>query len=490
MTKKGNGLSAIVLAGGRSTRFGGTTSKVLHPLCGRPLLGHVLEMLREVHRSTRLREVCVVVPPGREIERAFAGAKFPFKLSFAVQRKAAGTGDAAQVGLRSLGPAGEVLVCSGDVPLIRAETIVRLVQARRGAGAAAGILTSVLAEPGQLGRVLRTEGWITGVVEVWDATPEQMEIREINTCTYVFAREAFERVLPRLRADNAKKERYLTDVVGELVADGDHLAGVEGDPDEVLGTNTRAELAANARLARERFVDALMEAGVTVIDPTTTYIDADVRCGPDTVLLPNTYLEGATSVGSGCEIGPNVRLVDTKVGDGAVVTFAVARESKIGPEASVGPFASLRPGTVLAKGAKAGTFAEMKNARIGEGSKVPHFSYLGDVSVGRGSNIGAGTITCNYDGKDKHPTSIGDDVFIGSDSILVAPVRVGSGAYTGAGSVVTRDVRAGELVYGVPATGRTRSKKPKKKAAKKPAAGTGKKPRKAAAKRPTRRRKG
>ncbi len=486
MTNKGNGLSAIVLAAGRSTRFGGESSKVLHPLWGRPLLGHVLESLREVHRSTRLREVCVVVPPGREVEKAFGDAKFPFKLTFAVQRKAAGTGEAAQVGLRKLGPAPEVLVCSGDVPLITPATFVRLIEARREAGAAAGILTAVLKDPGQLGRVLRTEGWITGVVEVWDATPEQLEIAEINTCTYVFAREALERVLPRLRPDNARKERYLTDVVGELVADGEHLAGVLGDPDEVLGTNTRAEFAANARIARERFVGALMESGVTVIDPSTTYVDASVRCGPDSVLLPNTYLEGQTSVGSGCEIGPNVRLVDTKVGDGAVVTFAVARESKIGPGASVGPFASLRPGTVLAKGAKAGTFAEMKNARIGEGSKVPHFSYLGDVTVGRGSNIGAGTITCNYDGKDKHPTSIGDDVFIGSDSILVAPVRVGSGAYTGAGSVVTRDVGAGELVYGVPATGRKRNKKAKKKSA----AGNSKKPRRTAAKRPTKRRKG
>ncbi|MGH2758354.1 MAG: bifunctional UDP-N-acetylglucosamine diphosphorylase/glucosamine-1-phosphate N-acetyltransferase GlmU [Actinomycetota bacterium] len=484
MTPSAKGLSAIVLAAGRSTRFGGTSPKVLHPLCGRPILGHVLETLRAVHRSMRLREVCVVVPPGREVERAFAGVKFPFKLSFAVQKSAAGTGDAARVGLRKLGPAGEVLVCSGDVPLVRAGTLVELVRSRREAGSAAGILTAVLDDPGQLGRVLRTEGRITGVVEVWDAMPEQLELREINTCTYAFARDAFARVLPRLRADNAKKERYLTDVVGELVADGEHLAGVQGDPEEVLGTNTRAEFAAVAKIARDRIVGDLMATGVTVIDPDTTYVDADVRCGPDTVVLPNTYLEGSTSIGSGCEIGPNVRLVDTTVGDGAVVTFAVARESKIGPAASVGPFASLRPGTVLAKGAKVGTFAEMKNARIGEGSKVPHFSYLGDVTVGRDSNIGAGTITCNYDGRDKHPTAIGDEVFIGSDSILVAPVRVGSGAYTGAGSVVTRDVRPGELVYGVPATGRKRSKKATKKA------GKAKKPRKKAAKRPTRRRKG
>jgi bifunctional UDP-N-acetylglucosamine pyrophosphorylase/glucosamine-1-phosphate N-acetyltransferase len=214
-------------------------------------------------------------------------------------------------------------------------------------------------------------------------------------------------------------------------------------------------------IMRGRIIDRLMDAGVTVIDPRATYVDAGVRVGADTVLHPNTYLEGGTSVGAGCEIGPNVRLVDTKVGDGATVTFAVAVDAKIGPQATVGPFASLRPGTVLARGAKAGTFAEMKNARIGEGAKVPHFSYMGDVTVGRRSNIGAGTITSNYDGKDKHATKIGDDVFIGSDSILIAPVSVGRGAYTGAGSVVTRDVGAGETVYGVPATVRKRRSKGK-----------------------------
>ncbi len=481
MSRNNGGLAAVVLAGGRSTRFGGTTSKVLHPLWGRTLLGHVLDALRAVHRTTRLREVCVVVPPGKEIERALADERFPFKVSFAVQRSPKGTGDAARIALRKLGPAGEVLVCSADVPLIGAETLVSLVRARRESDAAAAVLTAVLHDPGQLGRVLRNDGRIAGVVEGWDATPEQLAIREINTCTYAFEREALGRALPRLREDNAKGERYLTDVVGELVAEGKHLADIEGDPDEVLGTNTRAELATVARLLRRRVINGLMDAAVTVIDPDTTYVDAGVTCGPDTVLHPNTFLEGSTKVGAGCQIGPNVRLVDCTVGDRAAVTFAVAREAKIGPGATVGPFASLRPGTVLAKGAKAGTFAEMKNARIGEGSKVPHFSYLGDVTVGRGSNIGAGTITCNYDGKDKHPTTIGDDVFIGSDSILVAPVRVASGAYTGAGSVVTRDVKSGELVYGVPAVPkrRTTKKKAKSKATKK------------AAKRPTKpRRKG
>jgi bifunctional UDP-N-acetylglucosamine pyrophosphorylase/glucosamine-1-phosphate N-acetyltransferase len=281
----------------------------------------------------------------------------------------------------------------------------------------------------------------------------------VNLCTYAFDRAALEKALPRVGSDNAQGERYLTDVAAELVAGGQGLTSVTGDLEEVFGTNTRAEFAAVSRIMRDRIVGDLMDAGVTVIDPDTTYVDAGVKVGADTVLRPNVYLEGTTTIGSRCEIGPGVQLIDSSVADDATVTFAVARGTRIGPAATVGPFASLRPGTVLARGAKAGTFAEMKNARIGEGAKVPHLSYMGDVTVGRGSNIGAGTITSNYDGKNKHATKIGDDVFIGSDSILVAPVRVGRGAYTGAGSVVTRDVGAGELVYGVPASPRKRRAK-------------------------------
>jgi bifunctional UDP-N-acetylglucosamine pyrophosphorylase/glucosamine-1-phosphate N-acetyltransferase len=433
------------------------------------VLLHVLDALREVNGAAKLHEVCVVVPTGRDVERSLDGVKYPFKLSFAVQREPKGTGDATRVALRKLGRSDDVLVCAADMPLVRAESLVDLVGARRENDAALSVLTA-MDGPASYGRILRTGDWITGVVEVRDATPEQLAIREVNTCTYVFRREALEGVLPKLRADNAQGEIYLTDAVGELVRSGEELTSVYADPEEVIGANTRAEFARVARVMRERLLEELMDSGVTVIDPDTTYVDVGVTCGPDTVLHPNTFLRGTTKVGSGCEIGPSVQLVDTKVGDGAVVTFAVAREAEIGPGASVGPFASLRPGTVLGKGAKAGTFAELKNARIGEGSKVPHFSYLGDVTVGRDSNIGAGTITCNYDGKDKHATKIGDEVFIGSDSILVAPVRVGSGAYTGAGSVVTRDVASGELVYGVPATSRKRSKaKPARgKAAKRP----------------------
>ena len=356
-----------------------------------------------------------------------------------------------------------MLVIAGDVPLVRSDSLVALVASRRDVEAAGALLTAVLPDGGPYGRIIRSAGQVNAIVEARDASREQLDVREISTCIFSFEREALAKALPKLSSDNAQKERYVTDVAGLLIDAGENLTSVEGAPTDVLGTNTRREFAVVAALCRERVVGDLMDNGVTVIDPATTYVDAGVVVGPDTVLHPNTYLEGTTKIGAGCAIGPNVHLVDTTVGDTATITFATAREAKVGAEAMVGPFVSLRPGTVLRKGAKAGTFVEMKNADIGEGAKVPHLSYMGDVSVGRNSNIGAGTITCNYDGKDKHPTRIGDDVFIGSDTILVAPVRVGRGAYTGAGSVVNRDVAAGDLVYGVPATSRKRSKKSKPK---------------------------
>ena len=467
MAKRSSSLGAVILAAGRSKRFKGTQPKVLHPLCGRPIVAHVLETLRELHRSVRISSVSIVVPPGKQIEKALAGQKYPFAVTYAVQKQAGGTGEAAAIGLKKLDAADEVLILAGDVPLVRAESLVALVRTRREADAAGAMLTAVLPDGGPYGRVLREGGWITGIVEIKDATPKQAQINEINTCVYAFDRAQLARALPQLRSDNAQKERYLTDVIAKLIAAGQHITSVEGDATDVLGTNTRAEYATVARLARERIVGELMDAGVTVMDPDTTYVDAGVVVGADTVLHPNTYLEGATKIGESCEIGPSARLVDTTVGDGATVTFAVAREAKIGPEATVGPFATLRPGTTLARGVQVGSFGEMKNAKVGEGVKVHHFSYLGDVEIGRGTNIGAGTITCNYDGKAKHRTKIGEDSFIGSDTILVAPVRVGRAAYTGAGSVVNRDVAPGELVYGVPATPRQR-RSGKKKAAKRP----------------------
>lgn len=458
-------LGAIVLAAGRSKRFRGTQAKVLHPLCGRSILEHVLQALREAHRSERLASVVVVVPPDKQVERAIGSVKFPFPVAFAVQKEPTGTGAATHIGLRKLGDVDDVIVLAGDVPLVAPESLVALIRGRRETQAAEALLTTVLEDGGPYGRILRSGGAITGIVEARDATPEQLSIREINTCILAFDRSALQRVLPRLRADNAQNERYLTDTVGELLASGDRITSVEGNPADVLGTNTRSEFATVSRLCRERILDELMDAGVTIIDPTNTYVDAGVSVGADTVLHPNTYLQGTTQIGSGCEIGPATQILDSRIADDVTVSFAKVVDSKIGPGCNVGPFASLRGGTVLRAGAKAGTFVEMKKADIGEGTKVPHLSYMGDATVGRGSNIGAGTITSNYDGKDKHQTKIGDEVFTGSDTIFVAPVRVGRGAYTGAGSVVNRDVAAGELVYGVPAkpAARSRKKKPSQK---------------------------
>jgi bifunctional UDP-N-acetylglucosamine pyrophosphorylase/glucosamine-1-phosphate N-acetyltransferase len=466
--RRGATTGAVVLAAGRSKRFGGTQPKVLHPLCGRPIIEHVLLTLREVHRSQRLANVVVVVPPGKQVERAIAGLKLPFPVAFAVQKEPTGTGAASLIGLRKLGDVDDVLILAGDVPLVSPSSLVSLVRGRRDAGACGALLTATLDDGGPYGRIVREGGAITGIVEARDATSDELAIREINTCIVCYTRDSLAQTLPKLRKDNAQGELYLTDVVGRLIATGEHLTSVDGDPRDVLGTNTRAEFALVSRLCRERIVGDLMDAGVTVLDPDTTYVDAGVVVGPDTVLHPNTYLQGTTKVGTGAEIGPSVQIVDSTVGDGTVVTFAKVVGSKIGPRCSVGPFASLRPGTVLKAGAKAGTFVEMKKASIGEGSKVPHLSYMGDVTVGRDANIGAGTITSNYDGKDKHETKIGDEVFTGSDTIFIAPVRVGRGAYTGAGSVVNRDVAPGEVVYGVPA--KPQGKKPKsgrKKQAKK-----------------------
>jgi bifunctional UDP-N-acetylglucosamine pyrophosphorylase/glucosamine-1-phosphate N-acetyltransferase len=422
---------AIVLAAGRSKRFKGSSPKVLQPLWGRPLIAHILETLREVKPG----KVVLVVPPGKAVENALKGTRYPFEVAFAVQKEPTGTGHAARIGLRKLDRGGDVLVLAGDAPLVRAESLKALVEVRRQAAASAAVLTAFFDDPPPYGRILRTEGAITGVVEAGDASPEQLAIKEINTCTYAFDASALAQMLPKLTTDNAQGERYLTDVIGLLVDAGHTLTSVVGHPDEVLGTNTRADLAEVMRIKRDEIVRRLMDGGVTVVDPETTYVDVGVKVGPDTVLHPNVFLYGDTRIGSGCSIGP----------------FAVLRSTRVGDGADVGPFASLRPGTKIANGAHVGTFAEMKNATIGEGAKVPHFSYLGDVTVGKRSNIAAGTITSNYDGKDKHPTTIGDDAFIGSDTVLVAPVRVGRGAYTGAGSVVTRDVEAGGLVYGVPA---------------------------------------
>ena len=314
------------------------------------------------------------------------------------------------------------------------------------------MLTVVTDDPRGFGRVVRdVAGQVAAIVEESDCTPEQLAIRELNAAVYCFNATWLWENLPHLQA-SPKGEYYLTDMIGMAIAQGRSVnAVVCSDASQLLGINTRVHLAEAERVLRERINRQWMEAGVTMLDPATTYIEPLVIIGPDTTILPNTFLQGKTTIGSGCRIGPSSVIENGQVGNGCIVTMSVLEDAVMEDESNIGPFGHLRKGARLCRGAHMGNFGEMKNSTLGPGSKMGHFSYLGDAKVGANVNIGAGTITCNFDGERKHPTVIEDDVFIGSDSMLVAPVRIGKGAKTGAGSVVTRDVPAGAVVYGVPA---------------------------------------
>ena len=427
---------AVILAAGKGTRFKSDLAKVLHRAAGRSLLGHVLEAVRPLGCG---QVVVVVGHQAAAVEAEATGAGIP-QLSTVVQEEQNGTGHALQTAMPAIrDDIRQVLVLPGDTPLLLADTLRGLLSAAPDDHAGA-LLTTEPDDPTGYGRVIREHGDVTRVVEQTDATEDELAVREVNAGMYVFARDGLTTALAELDADNAQGEIYLTDVVERLVADGGRVAGFTAPTDEVAGVNDRRQLAAAAAVLRTRALDALMVDGVTVVDPATTYLDVNVEVGPDTVIEPGCLLRSGTRIGAGATIGPNCDLGDTLVEEGAQVTYTVARGASIGPQASVGPFTYLRPGTRLETRAKAGGFVEMKKSTIGEGSKVPHLSYIGDATVGRDVNVGAGTITCNYDGFDKHATTIGDGAFIGSDTMLVAPVNVGAGAVTGAGSAITEDV--------------------------------------------------
>ena len=430
------GLTVVVLAAGEGKRFRSTLPKPLHPLAGRPLLWHVLAAAAPLKAD---RTVVVVGNGASQVTEAVDGFDLG-PVDFAVQASLRGTGDALAAAVPRLEGDGDVLVLSGDAPLVTPALLEALVDAHRSARADATLLTCTLEDPTGYGRVLRDgAGAITGVVEERDATGDQRRLREVGAGLYVFRRWVLDG-LAELRPDNDQGEYYLPDLVPWVLAGGGLVATAEGPPDQVRGVNDRVELATAAALLRRRLLERLMLAGVTVADPATTYVDVDVEVGQDTVLAPLTFLEAGTRVGARCQLGPNVRLVGCSVGDDATVTQAVAVSSTIGPRATVGPFVSLRPGSDLREGSKAGTFVEVKNSTIGPGSKVPHLSYVGDADIGAGANVGAGTVFVNYDGVDKHRTVVGDGAFIGSDTMLVAPVTVGQGAQTAAGSTITKDV--------------------------------------------------
>jgi len=440
------GLQALILAAGKGTRMKSGRAKVLHPVLGVPLLEHVL---RAVQGSGADPVTVVVGHQAEAVEAAFAGRG----LSFRRQQPPLGTGHAVQVAWEAFAahPGRTLLVLNGDLPLLRAETLGRLLQTHRERRAAATLLTVVLEDPAAYGRVVRDEtGGVRAIVEAKDATREERAIHEINAGVYAFEVPALLGVLGRLQPQNAQGEYYLTDVVGLLRAAGQPVAAVAAaDPAEGLGVNSIAELAEATRTWRRRRTDALMAAGVGIEDPDTTYVGLDVVAEPDAVLRPSTILEGRTIVRAGASIGPFARLIDTEVGaDAQVLDHCVLRESVVGPGAAIGPFAHLRPASRVGAKAKVGNFVELKKTDLGEGSKAPHLSYIGDATVGPGVNIGAGTITCNYDGANKHPTRIEKGAFIGSDTTLVAPVTVGEGAYIAAGSAITQDVPAGALALG------------------------------------------
>ena len=418
------------------------TPKVLHALCGRSLLGHAIAAAGELDPS----RLVVVVGHGREQVSAAVAAVTPQAL-VVYQDQQLGTGHAVRMVTEATGVIpGTVVVTYADMPLLRGETLRELVDSHQRAGNAVTVLTA-RGDAAGYGRIVRaSDGAFLRIVEERDATPEERAIDEYNSGCYAFDGTLLADAIKRVTTNNDQQQEYLTDVVGILRGDG-HLVGtvLAADAGEITGVNDRVQLAQARRELNDRILDGWMRAGVTVVDPSSTWIDVTVTIGQDAEIGPQTQLQGATVVGEGAKIGPGCLLENTTVGADAIVLHAVCRQAEIGPRATVGPFAYLRPGACIAEDAHIGTYVELKKAVIGAGAKVPHLTYVGDATVGAGANIGAGTIFANYDGVAKNHTTVGEHAFVGSNTVLVAPVELGDGAYTAAGSVITEEVPAGEL---------------------------------------------
>ncbi|PRY58109.1 UDP-N-acetylglucosamine pyrophosphorylase /glucosamine-1-phosphate N-acetyltransferase [Knoellia remsis] len=436
--------AVIILAAGEGTRMKSATPKVLHRIGGRSLVGHALAAAR----ATNPQHLAVVVRHERELVAAHVAEIDP-AATIADQDEVKGTGRATECALDALPTdlSGTVLVTYGDVPLLTGATLVDLIARHEGSGSAATVITANLDNPQGYGRIIRdTDGAVAGIVEQKDATEEQRAITEINSGIYAFDAAVLREALGRVGTDNAQGEKYLTDVLGIAREAGRPVgAHLIDDLWQTEGVNDRVQLATLGRELNRRNTERWMREGVTIVDPATTWIDVDVTIGRDATILPNTQLLGATTIGAGATIGPDTTLTDTEVGERAEVKRTEANLAEIGPEASVGPFSYLRPGTVLGAKGKIGGFVETKNAQIGDGAKVPHLTYAGDVTIGEGANIGAGTIFANYDGVAKHHTTVGKHSFVGSDTVIVAPVDIADGAYVAAGSTLTGDVEPGQI---------------------------------------------
>ncbi len=440
---------AVVLAAGLGTRMRSRLPKLLHPLCGRPMLAYVLDAALA---ATGGRPVVVYSPATAQIREVFAEVA-----DFALQDEPRGTGDAVRAALAALpelrAEATELLVLNGDVPRLEAELLGALLEQRRAIGAPVALVSVATDEPGSLGRIVRgPDGSIERIVEARDATEDELEIGEINAGLYAFELDWLRRRLPTVTPSAATGELYLTDLVGLARQDGLPVTSIVVEDDgRLLGINDRLQLAEAEGELRAELITGHLLAGVTMEDPSTVYLDASVELASDVTLEPHVVLRGRTRVGAGTLIGSGSRLVDALIGRDCRIVSSVIESSEVGDEVTVGPFAHLRPGSVVGARSQIGNYAEIKNSRLGVEVRQHHMSYLGDAEVGAGTNVGAGTITANYDGRRKHRTRIGERVFLGVDTMIVAPADIGDGAKTGAGAVVTHDVPAGKLVVGVPA---------------------------------------
>ncbi len=445
-----NGVTGIILAAGRGKRLKSNTPKVLHRAAGRSLLAHVLTAFDPLEAS---RCIVVASADSGRFDDVIKATGLATPATCVVQDPPRGTADAVRIAFDAVdGDKGTVIVLPGDHPLLETRTLRALIDVHNANSASATLLTAHVENPSGYGRVLRAPaGDVVRIVEEHDADEYQRSIHEVNAGVYVFDGDRLAEVLGKVDRENSQNEYYLTDAIEILASQGDTVVAHATDAVEVIGVNSRPQLARVSEVLRRRTCERWLDEGVTIVDVTTTFIDSSVTIARDATIHPFTFLEGETSIGEGAEIGPQVRIVDSEIADHATVSFAVVRGSIVGPDASVGPFASMRPGTRLERGARVGTFVETKETVLGEDSKANHLAYLGDAEIGRGVNVGAGSITCNWDGTEKHKTVIEDDAYIASDTMMVAPVRIGRRAATGAGAVVRDDVPDDALAVGVPA---------------------------------------